>query len=106
MDGALWGLNLALRNRRDNVFKRAGLKEIDFTSILITEEAIENLKEINQTSNFIDFEIDGQIYDSEFDKNLGVNKRIVFRFDLHGCVYDGNRIYLRRFKPLAEKVFD
>lgn len=96
--GVVWGLNLALRNRRNKIFKIAGLKEIDFPSLRITKEDLEGIRIICQNSLFVDFEIDGVIYDSEDFGNLSVKKKMMFRFSLNDCLNDDERPIFFGFK--------
>lgn len=95
----VWGLNLALRNRGCNVFDNAGLKEIDFPSLKITEKDLESIRIVERSFDIVFFEISGLIYNSENDEILCAKKEMVFRININERMNEDDRTYFLWFKP-------
>lgn len=89
--GVVWGLNLALRHCGINYFKKTGIKNVDFPSIIITNKNLKSIKVIYECYNEVIFEMRGLVYDSENNEVLFANKKMVFRFFLSDDLYDGYR---------------
>lgn len=67
-NGEIWGLNLAIRECDKEVFEKAGLKGIDIPSLVILEKDIEKIKIENRFFDWLIFEIEGRLHDSDNDE--------------------------------------
>ncbi|WP_194776358.1 hypothetical protein [Pararhodonellum marinum] len=96
--GEIWGFNLALRNRGCDVFEKAGLKEIRSPSVRFNEDNLKSIKIESRIIDWITFEVEGRIYDSENDETLCNDKKMIFMMNVNERKNDEDRTYFIDFK--------